>query len=199
MMHLLLFLQGHPQIAKQMMEHFPCKPAKEIRDNRREPSYKALVEQYQLTEGQSTNLEALESIYSSFDSEVEIRPVSTRRCVRNRGRGSIRSRPRYQTTRPLVPENRSDPSRTKRPDRNRSGAGPLMSAWRWAFSQTRKSGQPRTSGVQKYCRLVKVRLLIQRKKAVILLVSYIGYFIGQCHSVYLFIFYPYKYSSGMLY
>jgi len=46
MMHLLLFLQGHPQIAKQMMEHFPCMPAKEIRDKRREPSYKALVEQY---------------------------------------------------------------------------------------------------------------------------------------------------------
>ena len=36
-------------------------------------------------------------------------------------------------------------------------------------------------------------------KAVILLVCYIGYFIGQCHSVYLFIFYSYKYSSGMLY
>ena len=46
MIHLLLFLQGHPQIAKQMMEHLPGQTAKEIRDKRREPSYKALVEKY---------------------------------------------------------------------------------------------------------------------------------------------------------
>jgi hypothetical protein len=39
-------LQGHPQIAKQMTEHLPGKTAKQIRDKRREPSYKAMVEQY---------------------------------------------------------------------------------------------------------------------------------------------------------
>ena len=46
MIHLEKFLQGHPQFAKQMIEHLPGKTAKQIRDKRREPSYKALVEQY---------------------------------------------------------------------------------------------------------------------------------------------------------
>jgi len=71
-------MQGQPQIAKQIMEHLPGKTAKQIRDKRREPSYKAQVEQYKRTQGESTNLEPLESICSSSDSEVEIRPVSTR-------------------------------------------------------------------------------------------------------------------------
>ena len=39
-------LLGHPKFAKQMMEHLPGKTAKQIRDQRSEPSYKALVEQY---------------------------------------------------------------------------------------------------------------------------------------------------------
>lgn len=39
-------LQGHPRIAKQMMEHLPGKTAKQIRDKRREPSYKTRVEEY---------------------------------------------------------------------------------------------------------------------------------------------------------
>ena len=46
MIHLEKSLQGHRQIAKQMMEHLPRKTAKQIRDQRRVPSYKALVEQY---------------------------------------------------------------------------------------------------------------------------------------------------------
>jgi len=133
MIHLEKSLQGLPQIAKQM-EHLLGKTAKQIRDKRREPSYKALVEQYKLTQGQSGNLEPLESICSSSDSGVEICPVSTRRRVRNRGRGSIRSRPGYLANRPLVPKNRSDQPRTQRPDRNQSTASPLTAGRRRAFS-----------------------------------------------------------------
>jgi len=81
MIHLEKTLQGHLQIAKQMMEHLPGKTAKQIRDKRREASYKALVEKYKLAQGQLTNQEPLDSICSSSDSEVEIRPVSTRRYV----------------------------------------------------------------------------------------------------------------------
>jgi hypothetical protein len=81
MIHLEKTLQGHPQIAKQMMEHLPGKTAKQIRDKRREPSYKALVETYKLAQGQPANQEPPESICSSSDSEVEIRPVTTRRYV----------------------------------------------------------------------------------------------------------------------
>jgi len=67
-------LQGHPQIAKQMMEHLPGKTAKQIRDKRKEPSYKALTEQYY-----SETERPLESIHSSSDSEAEIRPVTSKR------------------------------------------------------------------------------------------------------------------------
>jgi hypothetical protein len=37
-------LKGPPQIAKQMMEHLPGETAIQIRDKRKEASYKALVE-----------------------------------------------------------------------------------------------------------------------------------------------------------
>jgi len=74
-------LQGHPQIAKQMMEHLPGKTAKQIRDKRKQPSYKALTEQYYSTSGYPKTVGPLESICSSSDSEAEIRPVTTKRYV----------------------------------------------------------------------------------------------------------------------
>jgi hypothetical protein len=45
MLHLEKSLEGHPKIAKQMMEHLPGKTATQIRDKRKEPSDKALVQQ----------------------------------------------------------------------------------------------------------------------------------------------------------
>jgi len=42
-------LQGHPGIAKQMMGNLPGKTVKHIRDKRRQPSNKALVEVYMTT------------------------------------------------------------------------------------------------------------------------------------------------------
>jgi hypothetical protein len=45
-------LWGHPQIAKQMMEHLPGKTTKQISDKRRETSYKALVEGLDIQDGQ---------------------------------------------------------------------------------------------------------------------------------------------------
>jgi len=50
-------LEGHPHIAMQMMEHLPEKSLKQIRDKRREPTFKALVEQYKATQGESATLE----------------------------------------------------------------------------------------------------------------------------------------------
>jgi len=89
-------LKGHTHIAKQMMEHLPGKMAKQIRDKRREPSYKALVEQSDPTPKATT--EPLESICSSSDDETAIRPVPTKRRVRNRGRGLFRSRRDFPAT-----------------------------------------------------------------------------------------------------
>ena len=74
-------LQGHPQIVKQMMEHLPGKTAKQIRDKRKEPSYKALMEQCHSTSGHPRTVGPLEIICSSSDSETEIRPVTTKRYV----------------------------------------------------------------------------------------------------------------------
>ena len=73
MLRLEKSLKGHPQIAKQMMEHLPGKTAKQIRDKRKEASYKALVEHCPPT----PRPEPLESICSSSDSEPEIRIVPT--------------------------------------------------------------------------------------------------------------------------
>jgi len=72
-------LQGYPQIAKQMTEHLPGKTAKQIRDKRREPSYKAIVEQY--IAQRSTATEPQESICSISESAAESGPVPTRRYV----------------------------------------------------------------------------------------------------------------------
>ena len=74
-------LQGHLQMAKQMMKHLPGKTAKQIRDKRKEPSYKALVEQHASTHVSPVTPEPHESICSSSDSEPEVRPVYTRRYV----------------------------------------------------------------------------------------------------------------------
>jgi hypothetical protein len=60
--------------AKQMKEHLPVKTAKEIRQKREEPSYKAQVQQLASNEEHSATPEPLESICSSSESETEIRP-----------------------------------------------------------------------------------------------------------------------------
>jgi hypothetical protein len=80
MLHLEKSLEGHPQIAKQMMEHLPGKTVKQIRDKRKEPSYKALVEQLASNQVHSATPE-LESICSSSDSEPETRPLHSKRYV----------------------------------------------------------------------------------------------------------------------
>jgi len=71
-------LRGHPQIAKQMMEHFLGKTVKQIRDKHNDPSYKTLVDLYNSTQGPSTIPGPLESICSSSDSEPEIRSATTK-------------------------------------------------------------------------------------------------------------------------
>ena len=76
MIHLERSLKGHTQIAKQKMEHLLVKRAKQIRDKRREPSYKALVEQYDPAPGATRG--PLESTCSISDSETEICPVTTK-------------------------------------------------------------------------------------------------------------------------
>jgi hypothetical protein len=46
----------------QMMEHLPEKSLKQIGDKRREPTFKALVEQYKATQGESATLELQDMI-----------------------------------------------------------------------------------------------------------------------------------------
>jgi len=70
-------LEGHPHIAMQMMEHLPDKSLKQIRDKRRGPTFKALVEQYKATQGDSATPELHDIRYPSSDSETESRPVPT--------------------------------------------------------------------------------------------------------------------------
>ena len=70
-------LEGHPHIAMQMLEHIPEKSLKQIRDKRREPTFKALVEQYKATQGDSATAEPHDIRYLSSDSESELRPVPT--------------------------------------------------------------------------------------------------------------------------
>ena len=70
-------LEGHPHIAMQMMEHLPDKSLKQIRDKRRGPTFKALVEQCKATQGDSATPELHDIRYPSSDSETESRPVPT--------------------------------------------------------------------------------------------------------------------------
>ena len=74
-------LEGHPHIAMQMMEHLPKKSLKQIRDKRRELTFKALVAQYAETQRNSATPERTDIICSSSDSETESRPVTTRRII----------------------------------------------------------------------------------------------------------------------
>ena len=62
--------QDHLQIAKQMIKHLPGKTSKQIRDKRKEPSYKALVEQHASTHESPATPEPHDSIFSSSDSET---------------------------------------------------------------------------------------------------------------------------------
>jgi len=70
-------IEGHPHIAMQMMEHLPEKSLKQIRDKHREPTFKALVEQYKATQGDSITPELHDIRYPSSESETESRPVPT--------------------------------------------------------------------------------------------------------------------------
>ena len=74
-------LRGHPQIAKQMMEHLPVKTFKQIRDKRNNPSYKALVGLYTKTNGPTEIPEPLKSICSSSDREPDIRAATKRMYI----------------------------------------------------------------------------------------------------------------------
>jgi hypothetical protein len=100
-----------------MMEHLPGKTAKQIRDKRKDPSYKALMEGH--TTGCSVIAELLEYIGSSSDSETEIRAVPTRRYVSKTGEEkNFRSGRGYQATKPLVSGTRREPSCTGDLDRH---------------------------------------------------------------------------------
>jgi hypothetical protein len=78
MLRLERSLHGHPQIAKQMMEHLPGKTARQIRDKRNDPSYKALLERQISTEKPSATPARSEIICMSSDSETEIRTTDTK-------------------------------------------------------------------------------------------------------------------------
>ena len=81
MIHLEMSLKGNPRIAKQMIEHLPGKTAKQIRDKRKEPSYKTLLKQYSLTYERPVTSETLNSSSAGSDSEIEIQHRYRRRCI----------------------------------------------------------------------------------------------------------------------
>jgi hypothetical protein len=64
-------LRDNPHLAQQVMEHLPNKTLKQIRDKRRELSYKARLDQLH------KDSEQLEIIASSSDSEPESYPAMT--------------------------------------------------------------------------------------------------------------------------
>ena len=120
-------LQGHLQIAKQMMKHLPGKTAKKIRDKRKEPSYKALVEQHASTHESPATPEPHDSICSSSDSETEARPVYTRRYVSERedellsDRGEVSRQPRPSFLQKMWPLPQGSPQPTMRKCRSSHG------------------------------------------------------------------------------
>jgi hypothetical protein len=63
-----------------MMVHLPGKTAKQIRDKRREPSYRALVDRYQAGAEPSATQEPDDCICLSSESESETR-TTTRHYV----------------------------------------------------------------------------------------------------------------------
>ena len=81
MLRVEMALKGNPRIAKQMMEHLPGKTAKQIRDKCKQPSYKALFEQYASTYECPVSSEPLNSSSASSDSEIEIKKRYRRRCI----------------------------------------------------------------------------------------------------------------------
>jgi hypothetical protein len=74
-------LETHPHIAMKMMEHLPNKSLKQIRDEHREPTFKALVKQHKVTKGHSATSELHDIICPSSDSETESCLVPTRRYI----------------------------------------------------------------------------------------------------------------------
>jgi hypothetical protein len=120
-------LQGHPRIAKQMMEHLPGKTAKQIRDKRKEPSYKALLERQ--TTGFSTTPDPHESLCSNSDSEIEIRPVPRRRYVSvtddDQGEVTRQPSPSSKVTGETSPTRETSPSLERQPGlKPPTGEGP---------------------------------------------------------------------------
>jgi hypothetical protein len=63
-----------------MVEHISGKTAKQIRDKRREPSYQALVEKYNTTQGHTKAMEPLEA-YAWISIAKQTHLVSTRHRV----------------------------------------------------------------------------------------------------------------------
>ena len=70
-----------PTIANKLMKHLQGMMAKHLGVKGREPSYKALVEQYTPALGHSATPDPLPSIRSSSKSGYEPRPIPTRRYV----------------------------------------------------------------------------------------------------------------------
>lgn len=84
MIRLEISLQGHPQIAKQMMAHLPGKTAKQIRDKRKEVTYKALVETYKLTQQDPAEHrpDSIERTTSNSESESDASQQGGRFSIR---------------------------------------------------------------------------------------------------------------------
>ena len=70
-------LHEHPRIAKQMTGHLPGQAVKQIRDKRREPPYKALVEVYMTSQGHSVTPKPPENMSSDTESDTAIQMEST--------------------------------------------------------------------------------------------------------------------------
>jgi hypothetical protein len=67
---------GHPQIAKQMLAHFPGKTNKQIRDKRNERTYKNLLKAQEAKEN-STNTNATNSIRKEDNKSPDTDPPKT--------------------------------------------------------------------------------------------------------------------------
>jgi hypothetical protein len=74
-------LEDHPHIAMQMKDHLPEKSLKQIRDKRRQPTFKTLVTQYKATQRNSATPEPNDTICPDSDSETESRLGYTRRHI----------------------------------------------------------------------------------------------------------------------
>jgi hypothetical protein len=71
-------LEGHPHIAMQMMKHLPGKSLKQIRDKRREPTFKTRVEQNKATQEQSNSEKEAEDTSDEDQFTLRLSPSPIR-------------------------------------------------------------------------------------------------------------------------